>query len=83
MNHSLYLKLAVLFVKADLRREEKAWKATIRRSTYDIPWENKHLLKDIGLDSEGRGVRFSEPEQIIIERRMRHLRRVFRSRLVT
>ncbi len=83
MSHSLYLNLAVLFVKADLRREEKIWKKTVRRSQYDIPWENKHLLRDIGLDGDGRILGVSEPEHIIVERRMRHLRRVFRSRLAT
>lgn len=83
MSHSLYLKLAVLCVKADLRREEKIWKQALRRPLYDVPWANKHLLNDIGLESDGRSFGVSEPEQLTVERRIRHLRRVFRSRLVT
>ncbi|GLO61805.1 hypothetical protein MACH09_23130 [Vibrio sp. MACH09] len=83
MSHSIYLKVAVLFVKADLRREEKKWQSAIRRSKYDIPWQNTHLLKDIGLESDGRVMGYTEPENLVVERRMRHLRRVFRSRLVT
>ena len=54
MRHSLYLTLATLLIKADLRREEKAWQRKIRRSAYAIPWHNAHLLRDIGLDTDGR-----------------------------
>jgi len=83
MSHSIYLKLAVIFVKADLRREEKLWKQSVRRTVYDIPWQNKHLLRDIGLESDGQTIGFSQPDHLVAERRVRHLRRVFRSRLVT
>jgi hypothetical protein len=54
MRHSLYLTLATLLIKADLRREEKQWQRKIRRSAYAIPWDNAHLLRDIGLDTDGR-----------------------------
>lgn len=83
MSRSIYLYLAVLLVKADLKREERIWKRKLRRSVYDIPWENKHLLKDIGLDTDGRAVGYSQPNHVIVERRIRHLRRVHRSRIVT
>ncbi|UUM30143.1 DUF1127 domain-containing protein [Vibrio japonicus] len=83
MNHSLYLKLATVLIKADLRREERAWKRKLRRSSFDIPWHNKHLLKDIGLDLDGRQVGTSEPENVTVERRIRHLRRVLSMRIPT
>jgi hypothetical protein len=83
MRHSIYLKLATILVRADLRREEQAWKRKLRRSSYHIPWENEHLLRDIGLESDGRPLGFSEPEAVKAERRVRHLRRVLSSRIIT
>ncbi|UGA54295.1 hypothetical protein [Vibrio sp. VB16] len=83
MSRSIYLHLAVLLVKADLKREERVWKRKLRRSVYDIPWESAHLLKDIGLETDGRTIGYSQPSHVIVERRIRHLRRVHRSRIVT
>ncbi|MGC9401618.1 hypothetical protein [Vibrio genomosp. F10] len=83
MRHSVYLKLATLLVRADLKREEREWKRKIRHSSYDIPWENTHLLRDIGLESDGRPIGFSEPEAVKAERRVRHLRRVLSTRIPT
>jgi hypothetical protein len=42
-----------------------------------------HLLKDIGLEADGRPIGFSEPEVVTIERRVRHLRRVLSARIPT
>ncbi|MDN3614123.1 DUF1127 domain-containing protein [Vibrio gallaecicus] len=83
MRHSIYLKLATVLVRADLRREEREWQRKVRRSSFDLPWENKHLLRDIGLESDGRPIAFSEPEAVTIERRVRHLRRVLSARIPT
>ncbi|MCZ4295197.1 MULTISPECIES: DUF1127 domain-containing protein [Vibrio] len=83
MSHSVYLKLATLLVKADLRREEKQWKRKLRRSAFDIPWNNEHLLRDIGLELDGRPIGFSEPDSVKAERRIRHLRRVLSARIPT
>ena len=83
MRHSIYLKLATVLVRADLRREEREWQRKVRRSSFDLPWENTHLLKDIGLESDGRPIGSSEPEAVKIERRVRHLRRVLSTRIPT
>lgn len=83
MSHSVYLKLATLLVKADLRREERVWKQKVRRSAHDIPWDNAHLLRDIGLETDGRTIGVSLPDAVKVERRMRHLRRVLNARLLT
>jgi len=83
MSHSVYLKLATLLVKADLRREDRQWKRKLRRSAFDIPWNNEHLLRDIGLEKDGRPVGFSEPDSVKAERRIRHLRRVLSARIPT
>ncbi|CAH1536577.1 conserved hypothetical protein [Vibrio owensii] len=83
MRHSIYLKLATVLVKADLKREEKQWQRMVRRSSHDIPWTNEHLLKDIGLDKDGRSTQASVPDAVKIERRVRHLRRVLTSRILT
>ncbi len=81
MRHSVYLKLATVLIRADLRREEREWQRKVRRSSYDLPWNNTHLLRDIGLEADGRPIGFSEPEVVTIERRVRHLRRVLSARI--
>ncbi|MEZ8311196.1 DUF1127 domain-containing protein [Vibrio splendidus] len=83
MRHSVYLKLATVLIRADLRREEREWQRKVRRSSYDLPWNNTHLLRDIGLEVDGRPIGFSEPEVVTIERRVRHLRRVLSARIPT
>ncbi len=83
MRHSIYLKLATLLIKADLKREENEWQRRLRRSAHDIPWTNVHLLKDIGLDQDGRSAQVSIPDTVKVERRVRHLRRVLTARIPT
>lgn len=83
MRHSVYLKLATVLIRADLRREEREWQRKVRRSSYELPWNNTHLLRDIGLEAGGRPIGFSEPEVVTIERRVRHLRRVLSARIPT
>ncbi|WP_199459390.1 DUF1127 domain-containing protein [Vibrio owensii] len=83
MRHSIYLKLATVLLKADLKREEKQWQRMVRRSSHDIPWTNEHLLKDIGLDKDGRSTQASVPDAVKVERQVRHLRRVLTSRILT
>ncbi|GAB2637112.1 DUF1127 domain-containing protein [Vibrio panuliri] len=83
MNQSIYLKLATVLVKADLRREERAWKRRVRRSAHEIPWHNEYLLRDIGLDRDGRPLGKSVDPEVKAERRIRHLRRVLTSRILT
>ena len=83
MRHSVYLKLATVLIRADLRREEQEWQRKVRRSSLDLPWNNAHLLRDIGLEADGRPIGFSEPEVVTIERRVRHLRRVLSARIPT
>ncbi|CAH8204022.1 MULTISPECIES: hypothetical protein [Vibrio] len=83
MRHSIYLQLATLLVRADLRREEREWKRKFRRSAFDLPVHNVHLLKDIGLESDGRPIGQSEPDAVKAERRVRHLRRVLSARIPT
>ncbi len=83
MRHSIYLKLATVLLKADLKREEKQWQRMVRRSSHDIPWTNEHLLKDIGLDKDYCSTRTSVPDAVKVDRRVRHLRRVLTSRILT
>lgn len=80
MRHSIYLSLAILCVKADLKREERQWRQKIRRSAYDIPWHNQHLLRDIGLDKDGRSVQHADSNQLVATRRVYSIRRLFRVR---
>ncbi len=83
MSHSIYIKLATLLVRADLHREDREWKQKIRRSSYDLPWHNAHLLKDIGLQTDGRPIGESVPNAVKAERHVRHIRRALRLRIPT
>ncbi len=44
---------------------------------------NARLLKDIGLEADGRPMGYSEPDSFKAERRIRHLRRVLSARIPT
>ncbi|MDC0610278.1 DUF1127 domain-containing protein [Vibrio sp.] len=56
MKHSLYITLATWLIRADIRHEERRWKRKINRTARDIPWDNPHLLRDIGLSPDGSRV---------------------------
>ncbi|EJO9868151.1 DUF1127 domain-containing protein [Vibrio vulnificus] len=80
MRHSIYLKLATILVQADLKRE---WAKRVRRSSYEIPWNNAFLLRDIGLDEGGRANPNTTPDEVKVARRIRHIRRVLSARIPT
>ncbi|EGR0207570.1 TPA: DUF1127 domain-containing protein [Vibrio vulnificus] len=83
MRHSIYLKLATILVQADLKREEREWAKRVRRSSYEIPWNNAFLLRDIGLDEGGRANLNTTPDEVKVARRIRHIRRVLSARIPT
>ncbi|MFB9135885.1 DUF1127 domain-containing protein [Vibrio sp. AK197] len=83
MTQSVYLKLAIILVRIDIKHEERVWRSKVRRSVHDIPWTNEHLLKDIGLQMDGRPIGFSEPPALTAQRRVRHLRRILSARIPT
>lgn len=83
MRHSIYLKLAVLFIKADLHHEDRVWRTKVRRAISEIPLGNAYLLRDIGLNAEGRPLCGSAPHSVTAKRRVRHLRRAFRLKIAT
>ncbi|USD64885.1 DUF1127 domain-containing protein [Vibrio sp. SCSIO 43136] len=84
MRHSIYTRLALTLVKAELKREEREWRRKVRRSAYDLPWHSEHLLRDIGLETDGRAIGIAaESPALKAERRIRHFNRLLRSRIAT
>lgn len=83
MSHSIYLKLATFLLKADLHREERLLKRRIRRAAFQIPVYNDHLLRDIGLEKDGRFIGHTVPSSVKTQRRIRHLRRALSARIPT
>ncbi|MBD1572808.1 DUF1127 domain-containing protein [Vibrio sp. S17_S38] len=83
MRHSIYIHLATLFVKADIKRENNAWKRKVRRSQYHLPWHSEHLLRDIGLGMDGRPFGEAQAGAPKAERRIRLLRRILTARQST
>ncbi|MGF1771910.1 DUF1127 domain-containing protein [Vibrio maritimus] len=83
MRTSVYLTIATWLIKADIQKEEREWKRRYRRSAYQLPLHNEHLLRDIGLDKEGRPLGHVAAPQVVAKRKARHLRRELQSRLAT
>ncbi|MGF1751315.1 MULTISPECIES: DUF1127 domain-containing protein [Vibrio] len=84
MRTSVYLTLATWLIKADLHHEEREWKRRYRRNAYQLPLHNEHLLRDIGLDSQGRPLgTVTVAPAVVAKRKARHLRRVLRSTIAT
>ncbi|WP_264878021.1 DUF1127 domain-containing protein [Vibrio agarivorans] len=83
MRHSIYLKLAAWCVVADLKQEERAWKRRVRQSAHELPFHSEHLLRDVGLDATGRPLGRTETPKATAGRRVRHLRRILQSRMIT
>lgn len=82
MRQSVYLRLAVFLVQLDVKREDAQWRREHRRIQVHMPYPlSAHILKDIGVDNEFR----ISQEQLSPSavRKVRHLRREYKSRLVT
>lgn len=82
MRQSVYLRLAVFLVQLDVKREDAQWRREHRRIQVHMPYPfSAHLLKDMGIDKENR----ISQDQLTSSaaRKVRHLRREYKSRLVT
>lgn len=81
MRQSVYLHLAVLLIRLDIHREHEAFRRDRRRILANLPHLSQHVLKDIGVERDGRmkvGLTSSPAE-----RKVYNLRRRFKSRLIT
>jgi hypothetical protein len=83
MRHSIYIILATWFIKADVRRQERAFQRKLRRSVRDIPWHSEYLLRDIGLLPDGQVAVDRAMVKDQVTRRVRHFRRFYRQRIPT
>ena len=81
MRQSVYLRIAVFFIRLDVQREDAAWRRDHRRVTVQLPNYSAHLLQDIGVEKDGRIA--WDPASTQAVRKARHLRREYKSRLVT
>ncbi|MCQ1058125.1 hypothetical protein LRP52_11635 [Photobacterium sp. ZSDE20] len=82
MRQSVYLRLAVFLVQLDVKREDAQWRREHRRVQVHLPYHlSAYMLKDIGIDEEQR----MAPHLLSTSasRKVRHLRREYKSRLVT
>ncbi len=83
MRDSIFIQLATLLIKADIYREDSAWKRRVKRSQNNPPWNDAYLLKDIGLSQQSSDTVENERPSFTVERRVRHLRRLIRTRIPT
>ncbi|MDP5254593.1 MULTISPECIES: DUF1127 domain-containing protein [unclassified Vibrio] len=83
MRPSIYISLATWLIQQDLHRQDRQWRRNLRRRSYHVPWHNAHLLRDIGLDPQGRPLGQEMPIEQATQRRLAHLTRIVRWRMRT
>ncbi|KXF79655.1 hypothetical protein [Enterovibrio coralii] len=83
MNQSIYLRLAVFFVRLDIKREEAAWRKAHRRVRYEGEPLSEHLLKDIGFEKDGLSVGHTVAPEYKAQREVARIRRRLRLKLTT
>ncbi|MDP2572597.1 hypothetical protein Q8W40_10430 [Vibrio penaeicida] len=82
MNQSIYIHLAFWLVKAELKREERAWKKKVRQQYAEIPHQSQHMLKDIGMNYEGAATVSNASSKTTAMRRILTLKRLVSLRLL-
>lgn len=83
MNQSMYLRLAVFFVRMDIKREESAWRKAHRRIRYVGEPLSEHLMRDIGFEKDGLSIGHTVAPQFKAQREVARMRRKIRLNLTT
>ncbi|MFC3022771.1 DUF1127 domain-containing protein [Vibrio zhugei] len=84
MSQSLYLKVAVLLIRADLRLEERRWQSQIRKQAYHLPLMSVYMLRDIGFTPSSHIATMNTlADTVKVQRRLYHIRRMLSSRITT
>lgn len=81
MRQSVYLRIAVLLIRLDVHREDAAWRREHRRITIHLPHFSAHMLQDVGVGKDQRIAHNLVSTEAT--RMARHLRREYKSRLIT
>ncbi|WP_028023858.1 hypothetical protein [Enterovibrio calviensis] len=83
MNQSLYLRLAIMFVRLDLKREENQWRKNHRRVRYVGQPLSDHLMRDIGFEKDGFSIGHTVAPQYKAQREVVRMRRRLRLNATT
>lgn len=83
MNQSMYLRLAVFFVRMDIKREESAWRKAHRRIRYVGEPLSEHIMRDIGFEKDGLSIGHTVASQFKAQREVARMRRKLRLNLTT
>ncbi|CZF79097.1 hypothetical protein RN22_08340 [Grimontia sp. AD028] len=83
MNQSMYLRLAVFFVRMDIKREESAWRKAHRRIRYVGEPLSEHLMRDIGFEKDGLSIGHTVAPKFKAQREVARMRRKLRLNLTT
>ncbi|MGO1297286.1 MAG: DUF1127 domain-containing protein [Vibrio sp.] len=84
MSQSLYLKAAVLLIRADLHLEERRWHNKIRKQAHHLPLMSAYMMRDIGFElSTHIATMNTMPDTVKVQRRLYHIRRMLSSRITT
>ncbi|PSV26007.1 MULTISPECIES: hypothetical protein [unclassified Photobacterium] len=77
MRQSVYIRFAIFLIQQDVKREEALWRHQQRRVSVYLPVLSPHLMRDVGVESDGR---IALSHLVHAERKVRHLRRTLRFR---
>ena len=77
MRQSVYIRFAIFLIQQDVKREETVWRHQQRRVSVYLPVLSPHLLRDVGVENDGR---IALSHLVHGERKVRHLRRTLRFR---
>ncbi|WP_394211093.1 hypothetical protein [Enterovibrio calviensis] len=83
MNQSLYLRLAVMFVRLDIKHEEAQWRKAHRRIRYIGDPMSEHLMRDIGFEKDGFSIGHTVAPQFKAQREVARMRRRLRLNPIT
>ncbi|TEW48288.1 DUF1127 domain-containing protein [Psychromonas algicola] len=83
MRPSIYLLLATLFIKADIYNELRKKEKLLRAQRVDIAYLNKHMMQDIGIQSDGFIVGERFPVAVKADRTVRYFRHIEYSKMNT
>ncbi|WP_419209301.1 hypothetical protein ACN08N_14015 [Photobacterium leiognathi subsp. mandapamensis] len=72
MRQSIYIRFAIFLIQQDIKREDALWRHQQRRVRVYLPYHSAHLLRDVGVESDGR---IAVSHLVHAERKVRHLRR--------
>jgi hypothetical protein len=83
MRQSLFIILATTLIKADIHNELRKKRKMQRPVRFEHLYFNDHIMRDIGLQSDGFAIGEKYPPAVKAKRTVRHLRHLYYAKIKT